>query len=265
VVVLDHEGLESYVPQKGAIVMILGDWNFLFDQLKSTSAILNYLNRIWAEDPISLGMEAVRYYSFAAADAIAQPSDIPEALRIKGSVLLSGPILPQAPAANDGLRGHSVIRMICEDISNLETDVWTEQGRLEILEVLDSVPVSSRTEHGEKVLKWLDEVRSVDGSYTKIHARHLLSRTGPHIMLAVSNLSGDDKAEMFASYVSLRREQLLQRHPDLERVYSVGILLTPSENPDIFWGISFAVATGGHVLTAEDIASLETIWNSLET
>jgi hypothetical protein len=43
VVVVDHPGLEEYFPEVVSIVLTLTDWHFLFEQLKSTYAVLQYL------------------------------------------------------------------------------------------------------------------------------------------------------------------------------------------------------------------------------
>ncbi|MGW2183809.1 hypothetical protein ACWCXX_38640 [Streptomyces sp. NPDC001732] len=59
-----------------AIALTRRDWDFLFDQLRSTTAVLDHLFRAAADPAIPLGQEPVRYYEFAAADAAEPPSDI---------------------------------------------------------------------------------------------------------------------------------------------------------------------------------------------
>ncbi|WP_432171823.1 hypothetical protein [Streptomyces sp. 1222.5] len=75
VFLLDHpqvpDGIVAHWQPTGmpAIVLARRDWDFLFDQLRSTTAVLDYLFRAAAEPAIPLGQEPLRYYEFAAADA----------------------------------------------------------------------------------------------------------------------------------------------------------------------------------------------------
>ncbi|MER8199367.1 hypothetical protein ABTY00_36255 [Streptomyces microflavus] len=79
---LDHDKIpESTVPTfepvgMPALTLTRRGWDFLFDQLRSTTAVLDYLFRAAGEPPIALGDEPVRYYEFAAADAFAPPEDV---------------------------------------------------------------------------------------------------------------------------------------------------------------------------------------------
>lgn len=74
VVVIDHPGHEAYAPTTEAVVLLRRDWEFLFEQLKSTYAVVEYLARVHAKPgTIELGREAIRYYELAAADVGAPP------------------------------------------------------------------------------------------------------------------------------------------------------------------------------------------------
>jgi hypothetical protein len=105
VVVLDHpEPPEDFTPaltvsKHPAVVLLRRDWEFLFDQLKSTHAVVRYFERVAGEE-LALGDEPVRYYDLARADAEASPSEFPKDLLGPG-VVVSAPLLPMAPAASD--------------------------------------------------------------------------------------------------------------------------------------------------------------------
>lgn len=97
-VVIDHDdppdGITPPV-QAGpipAVVLLRRDWEFLFDQLQSTHAVVHYLTRC-AGKPNELGQEVVRYYDLAEADANTPPS--PLAYDFLGPPSLS--ILSEAP------------------------------------------------------------------------------------------------------------------------------------------------------------------------
>jgi len=49
-------------------VLLRRDWEFVFEQLKSTSAVIAYFDRV-AGETVTLGNEFVRYYDLAQADA----------------------------------------------------------------------------------------------------------------------------------------------------------------------------------------------------
>ena len=85
VVVIDHpsppEELDLALDgsTEDLVVLLRRDWEFLFDQLKSSHAVVEYLRRVSGEI-IELGTEPVRYYQLAQADARAQPDPVDPAL-----------------------------------------------------------------------------------------------------------------------------------------------------------------------------------------
>ncbi|MEW1686094.1 hypothetical protein [Streptomyces sp. NPDC093594] len=95
-----------------AVALTRRDWDLLFDQLRSTTAVLDYLFRAAAEPAIPLGQDPVRYYEFAAADAAEPPAAVNTELVGPCGSLFSAPQLPQAPAGTDGTNVHLMIRII---------------------------------------------------------------------------------------------------------------------------------------------------------
>ena len=78
VVVVDHPDPPSgYSPSLSGsvpvVVLLRRDWEFLFEQLKSTDAVIRYLHRVRRMPPVALGEEPVRYYELAAADTASPP------------------------------------------------------------------------------------------------------------------------------------------------------------------------------------------------
>jgi hypothetical protein len=109
VAVIDHanppEGLQP--PLSGAhpaVVLLRRDWEFLFDQLKSTHAVGQYCERV-AGEPLELGTEPLRYYELAQADAETEP----QVLDGPGPTI-SAPLLPLAPVGSDDLAAHYMVR-----------------------------------------------------------------------------------------------------------------------------------------------------------
>ncbi|RPF39314.1 hypothetical protein [Streptomyces sp. TLI_185] len=112
-----------------AIALTRRDWDFLFDQLRSTTAVLDYLFRAAADPVIPLGQEPLRYYEFAAADAEASPAEVDTGLVGPGGTLFSAPLLPQVPAAR-ALRQAAPVLELPEDdtieFTQLATRMETE-------------------------------------------------------------------------------------------------------------------------------------------
>jgi hypothetical protein len=132
-----------------AIALTRRDWDFLFDQLRSTIAVLDYLFRAAAGPAIPLGQEPVRYYEFAAADAEAPPAEVGTDLVGPQGMLFSAPLLPQAPAGADGTNAHLVVRVMLEDVALSPLGgALSEANRYTILSDLDRLPVSARAGWG---------------------------------------------------------------------------------------------------------------------
>ena len=156
VVVLDHpEPPDDFTPalsvaKHPAVALLRRDWEFLFDQLKSTHAVVQYFERIAGEE-VALGDEPVRYDDLARADAGASPSEFPKDLLGPG-VAMSAPLLPIAPAASDDQSAHQIVRAMLEDIALTRLTTSSEEERVRVLAELDRLPVSQRAAIGRVVL-----------------------------------------------------------------------------------------------------------------
>jgi hypothetical protein len=101
VVVIDHPdpSTDFVVPELTArlpvVVPLRRDWEFLFNQLRSTYAVVGYLHRVDGSTK-HLGEEPTRYYELAAADAAAPTAtvDTPKQWGVPRTV----PLLPSALA-----------------------------------------------------------------------------------------------------------------------------------------------------------------------
>ena len=82
-------------PKGPNVVMLRRDWEFLWDQLRSAAAIVDYVHRVAGEDePLELGVETHRYFDLAGRDAVAPATDLPAwIVRDRGRTHL-GPAAP---------------------------------------------------------------------------------------------------------------------------------------------------------------------------
>lgn len=124
VAVLDHPDPPlGVVPETedGAapsIVLLRRDWEFLFNQLKSSHAVGRYLERVVGEN-WEIGAEPSRYFQLANADAHAHPGSVSDLLG-PGGRIVGGPQLPLEPAAtgSDELP-HLLLRSLLEEPARL--------------------------------------------------------------------------------------------------------------------------------------------------
>lgn len=136
VVVIDHPSPPDDLDLKlegsadDLVVLLRRDWEFLFDQLKSTHAVVEYLRRVSGEI-IELGTEPLRYYDLAQADAEAQPDPVDPALLGSGGIHASAPLLPLAPVASEDRNAHRLVRMILEDVATSPAPGVTDAQRLQ--------------------------------------------------------------------------------------------------------------------------------------
>lgn len=99
------------------VTLLRRDWEFLFDQLRSTRAVVDYLYRVGGSTEL-LGAEPGRYFGLAAADAVAEPRPLDASIDSAVGERRSVPLLPTAPAGHEDDQAHGLVRLICEDIAN---------------------------------------------------------------------------------------------------------------------------------------------------
>lgn len=257
VVVVDHPGLESYVPTSEAVVLLRRDWEFLFEQLKSTYAVVEYLARVHRRPgAVELGHEAIRYYELAAADLVAPPGPLDPRLGAEGR---SAPLLPQAPAPSSNL-----VRVMLEDIAAAApSEGHDPAARLDTIAAVDAVPVGVRLDLAEAVLKWLDDVAKEEEGTTRWWFRRMIWPDRPYLIFGAATRHNQVVADSFSSYVSLRHQQMLELIPERTDVMTVGVLLTPRTDGLRPWDTSMAATRGDQHFEADLRAALEHLWGRL--
>ena len=191
--------------------MIRRDWEFVWDQLKSTNAVCSYLERI-ADEPWELGDEPSRYYDLALADADARPGPIHPALADAGGRQVSAPLLPTRPAATDDQEAHFLIRTILEDMAVYSIAGRTEEERLRALAGLDSLPVSHRANIGRFLIDGLAAVSETPVEHREWRMRRLMSNPEdgrvPQLAYAACNAFDEMTRDFFRSWVELRHHEM---------------------------------------------------------
>jgi hypothetical protein len=245
-----------------AIVMLRRDWEFLFNQLRSTHWVVDYLFRAQDMDPVPLGDEPSRYYQFALADAEMPPSELPEALTSAGTHV-SVPRLPLAPAGSDGLQEHLLLRVMMEDIATSPLgEELQETHRREALADLDRLPVAHRTELGSVVRSMLADV--VEAKHDTIVWRFRNFRftiDEPQLIFGACSRFDKYTKEAFFQHVAIRHHDLGQSLSGLADLTSIGVLLTPLESGKRPWDTTMVRISGDLGHTPDELQAMRELWS----
>jgi hypothetical protein len=264
VTVLDHPRVEGYIPAGPAVVLLRQDWEFLFEQLKSTYAVMEYLRRVSGEDPVPLGDEAVRYYKLAAADAAALPSPIDPRLLQFMHKSGSAPLLPQAPAGHGDDPHHFLVRAVLEDIATSRLPEGTQQADLlDLLAAIDATPVAYRAELGKMWLSWLREVANAPSSSITWRFRGHIWTDRPYLIFGAAPRHDALIQEAFGKYVSLRHQQHLEAMPERAEMLTVGVVLTPRGDGLRPWDTTAIATQGNQAFEDDERPALERLWGQI--
>lgn len=269
VVVVDHPSPPpGYSPPlsdvSSVVVLLRRDWEFLFEQLKSTDAVIRYLHRVspLAHEP--LGEEPRRYYELAAADAAAPPGPVDERLAKAGMKSASIPVLPQVPAGTGDRRVHVLLRVIMEDLANCpRPEGIDEAAMLECLAAVDTLSVGYRTEMGGTLLSWLHDVTRVGLEETRWRFRRVNFPDRPQLIFAAATRWDEAINSAFSMYVALRHEEVFNAFDGDEELLSVGVLLTPRWDGRRAWDTTMVAVRGDLEINEEYRRAAEELWPDL--
>lgn len=262
VVVLDHPGIaEDLVVGGEAVVLLRRDWEFLFEQLQSTVAVVDYLLRVAPMEPVALGMESLRYYNLAQADAAADATPADPAFADLAMRDESTPILPLQPAESANL-----IRWILEDVAAVPTvalDEARSRHRLELLGAIDSAPIATRATMAATIFEWLEQVQQAPPPAIWWRFRHYLYFGRVHLIVGVTNLNEEALRDAFGYLIQLRHVERIERSPTQAGMMTVGVLLQPGGDGGRPWDTTAGMIEGAVTLDPEIRAGAERIWGTI--
>ena len=261
IVIVEHENIpEGFTPnrlnQKG-IILTRADWEFLWEQLRSTVEVLKYIERIGQLPPIPLGQESVRYYQAASLDAETEPEPLPPEWVALGGTRMNGPSLPMAPAGQ--VIEHYVIRQIMEDLArgNIPTDLDANK-LLRAYSALDGISVSQRDQMGSDLLASFSAGLENHDRH-QIWSRIILSRipdtpTPQVVLMAYNHTDEAFNLMLLTAKVELAHDNWLRSGVHNSHNLTVGILLTPSFTPPKPWDVMMVALETRSLLTDEERA-----------
>jgi hypothetical protein len=270
-VIIDHDD-PPYALTYGAdaarlpyVAVLRREWDFFFDQLRSTTAVVAYLHRI-APDRIAPGTHVANYYELALADEKTPPdllnSRIPASVG-DPSLRSSYPVLPLEPVSIADEYGARMYRQMLEDIADGPWD-RDETDRLKLLAFLDQLPVAERSVIGRRLLTHLGRTSTVSrGTARWDMRRYLLGTAYLHLGYVVCNQFTELHKEAFRRWTLLRHHEWTSAlDPDARaEATTVAVMLTPRHDSLRPWDTTVFAILGDQELDASDVAVLQQLWN----
>lgn len=253
VVVIDHPDhpptgvIPARDPKGPSVVLTRRDWEFLWRQLRSATAIVDYIHRVAAEEePLELGAESNRYLDLAEKDAEALPETLPSWIAETGATHSNSPVLPHDPVASADPFGHSIFQRILEDIAATDF-TGDETDRVTLLSHIDRIAVGERAALGRLLLRRLIRCAEAAPEGHRMDHRIMYIDQGA-LQIAFTTMSqlNDYHLEVYRSWLLLRRQDLLERAGALGPIYpwTIGVLLTPRADGPRAWDTT-TIATNG--------------------
>jgi hypothetical protein len=264
VVVIDHPDppptgvIPAPDPKGPSVVLTRRDWEFLWDQLRSATAIVDYIHRVAEEEPLELGAESNRYLELAEKDAQSPPGQLPDWIPGTGAVHTSVPLLPHDPAASTDRFGHAIFQRILEDIADTDF-TGDEADRITLLSHIDRVAVGARAELGRLLLRRLTKCAEAAPDGHRMEHRILYIDEGSlQVTFTTMSQLTDYHQEIYRSWLLLRRQDFLERSGALGPVYpwTVGVLLTPRADGLRPWDTTTISTNGPPAYDAAEYARL---------
>jgi hypothetical protein len=270
VVILDHSDPPELTVAAAApgqiplVVLLRRDWDFLFDQLRSTVAVVDYIFRVSGHASHELGEEPARYFELARADAEATETDKPAGwTKAMGGLSVSYPILPTIPAANTDPGGATVYRLILEDVANAPFD-GEASDRQQILWTLDRYPAGDRAALGQLLLNHLDDVVNVASGVKWQFRRTVLERGDLQLAFGACTSFNDLHREAFRQWAMLRHDEFTQAFEAIRQgtPRTVAVLLTPRRSSSRLWDTTSFTLTGDIELSETERERIRSLWGS---
>lgn len=250
VVVLDHPDPPAHIEPEGdagpSLTLLRSDWEFLWNQLRSASAVVDYVHRVAGEEPLELGTETSRYFDLAERDDNAAPALVAEWLRDSGASSPGLPLLPTDPPASTDELGFEVFQSLLHDIAASNFD-GEEKFRVHMLGQLDRVAVAGRAELGRLLLRNLAAcARTQRGTRSMAHRLMFLDDGDVQLTFSTQDQLTGYELEVWRMWLLHRRQKFLLESgaSGSDLPWTVGVLLTPRPDGGRPWDTS-VVATDG--------------------
>ncbi|MBO0607644.1 hypothetical protein [Myceligenerans salitolerans] len=269
VVVIDHPDspptgvIPAPDPRGPSVVLTRRDWEFLWDQLRSATAVVDYIHRVaQEEEPLELGAESNRYLDLAEKDAHAPPRRLPDWIPETGAVHTSLPLLPYDPAGSADRFGQAIFQRILEDIADTDF-AGDETDRIALLSYIDRVAVGARAELGRLLLRRLIQcAEAAPDGHRMDHRVMYIDEGSLQVTFTTMSQLTDYHQEIYRSWLLLRRQDFLKKSGALGPIYpwTVGVLLTPRPDGPRPWDTTTISTNGPPPYDATEYARLTKVF-----
>ncbi len=243
------------------VVLLRSDWEFLFRELRSTTGVLQYLQRAHG---IGLGQHPAHYYRLAQLDEATPTSSLgfdpdDESWRVEPT-----PQMPLAPAGVDDGQRELLLRAIMEDAALAGIDAAvSEEDRLVTLSSLDQLPLVHRPEICHWIPSRMSDMREARRS--KPDRIHVASRSFASADPSIPKFVIVACSEKASAWVTNKfSERVLAKHLTFSRMMDVdqadlrtiGVLISPAVSRSRLWDTTTLVVQGDLGLSADEEQAL---------
>jgi len=264
VIVLDHPAAPTGVfppsdPGGPSVTMLRSDWEFLWTQLRSATAIVEYIHRVADEEPLELGAETHRYFDLAERDVRASPRPLPTWMGESGATTPGLPQLPPDPASSPDELGFLVFQRILEDVADSDFP-GTERERLDVISMIDHVAVALRASLGRLLLRRLDSCSAADAGELRAEHRIMYLNDGNlHLSFSTMSTLTPYYSEVYKTWLLHRRQRFIQSSGASGPAWpwTVGVLLTPRLDGPRPWDTTMIATCGQPQYDLEEFDRLD--------
>lgn len=269
VVIIDHDQPPEHIspvsstPSLAVVALLRREWEFLFDQLRSITAVGAYIHRVKG-DEVAPGEHVPHYFELANADLEATRNADTNKHYPALAQHFSYPLLPREPASSLDTAGAALYRQMLEDVA---TSSWDrpELDRLNVLHMLDQHPVLERAAIGRRLLDQLRIAQDALNGETRFEPRrYWLGDNHLHLAFGVLNhLSGHHQA-VFRGWTMLRHHEWISGLPAdaVDACRTVAVLLTPRHDGLRPWDTTMYVLFGEIDVDEEELEAYRRIFGS---
>ena len=271
VIIIDHDTpppdlIVDPSTKHPAIVLLKSDWDFLFNHLRSTFAVVRYLRHAVQFEAIELGTEWIRYGHFAFEASLEPESTIDPRLLIKGAVPYHSPLLSLTPATEDDGTAQAFYRMILDEVALImmsDPDLGAD-ARLDVLAELDALPVSMRSAVARYILDSITELSEEIPEGVKWLTRTIRGTAdGTQLMYGACSMQ-------FEGYRDFLQSRLIFRHHDLRAEAgpencqaTLAIILTPRRDGTRPWDVTICRIAGEVEIDAGEAQAKRDFWEAI--
>jgi len=252
VIIIDHdnppdEPIANSTSKDPAIVLLKSDWDFLFNHLRSTFAVVRYLRYVVQLEGVALGSEWVRFGQIAYMSSLEPESTVDPRLLMKGAVKYHAPILSLTPAMEDDASAQAFYRMLLDEVAvtMLSDPELAGEPRLVVLAHLDALPVSMRSTVARFLLDSITEVSKDVGGGVKWLTRTIRGTAdGTQLLFGACSSQFDGFNVYLRNWVVVRHHDLREDAGAENCETTLALVLTPCINGRRPWEITICSVAG---------------------